>query len=82
MVISARSKVVPPKAQSDPSRCRTLPQWIACMGEVCDDCLPQIPTAVLDDYFREERERSEDGRLEDRSTSTNGGRDERRRTPR
>ena len=73
MVITGKSKPVPAKTPVDASRCRTVPQWVACMGEECDDCLPDPPDAVLFDYIREETERSADRRQEDRSTESRGG---------
>jgi hypothetical protein len=73
MVITGKSKPVPSKAPDDPSRCRSVSQWISCMGEVCDDCLPEPPVAVLRDYIREETERAADRRTEDRSTQPHVG---------
>ena len=67
MVITGKSKPPPASALRDPSRCRTVTQWISCMGEWCDDCIPTPPRAVLDDYVREEMERAADRRVENRS---------------
>ena len=72
MVITGKSKPVPSKVPGDPARCLSVSQWIACMGEVCDDCLPEPPLAVLKDYIREENELAADRRAEDKSTRFGG----------